>query len=79
MQGFPQYSLCPYGGIHWDIFHELHTAGERVKYLDWQGEKGRARNNSQTKQQNKINPRIVMRTNLVLIGGNLMRGGTYRE
>ena len=36
-----------------DILDEIHTAGERVKELDCQGEKGWARNNSQTKKEGK--------------------------
>ena len=32
------------------IFDEHHTAGELVKYLDCQGEQGRAQNNSKTKK-----------------------------
>ena len=44
------------------IFEELHTAGERVKQLDCQGEKGRARNNSQTSKENKTQKTLIFAT-----------------
>ena len=42
-----------------DIFDEIHTAGEQVKYLDCRGEKGRARNNKQTEKKNNNQMLVV--------------------
>ena len=47
--GFPSTQSLPVWKKLLDIFDGLHTAGERVKWLDCQGEKGRAQT-SQTKK-----------------------------
>ena len=47
-EGFPQYSLCPYGGIHWISLMNSTRQGNGSSSLDFQGEIGRARNNSRT-------------------------------
>ena len=59
--GFPSTQLLPVWRNPLDLFDELHTAGERVKQLDCQGEKGRARNNGQTKKNNTYSDIVHMR------------------
>ena len=49
--GFPSIQSLPIWRSLLDLFDELHKAGERVKLLDCQGEKGWAQNNSKNKQK----------------------------
>ena len=84
-EGFPQYSLCPYGGLHWMSLMNSTRQGNGSS--SWTvrpgpapflpGERGRARNNSQTKERKKSNCRLGAAETLISLPADRNTLATY--